>query len=210
MTALLPPPVVRLFVCGNADRGDDGIALAAAATLLPALPPELAPKLEVRRCTELRTEDLLDLPGDMQALVVDAVIGPPPGEVVHVPLSELTARPSFTPRSSHQLPIDLVVGLAGIIRKRPVRGTFVGMAGHRFGFGTPLSRSARTGLPAFREAIVAELERLVAAGDDIGAGIPPDGEAVEADRAGIAAAAPRRRRPRAASKAMAAGPGAGA
>ena len=55
MTSILPPPIVRLVVCGNADRGDDGVALAAAATLLPALPPELCPKLEVRRCPDLRT-----------------------------------------------------------------------------------------------------------------------------------------------------------
>lgn len=160
MTAMLHPPVVRLMVCGNADRGDDGIALAAAATLLPALPADLAPRIEVRRCLELRTEDLIDLPDGMQVLIVDAVLGPPPGDVVRMPLDQLAAHPAFTPRSSHQLPIDLVVGLAGIIRRRPIPGAFVGLAGHRFGFGTPLSRAARAGLPAFREAIVAELARL--------------------------------------------------
>jgi hydrogenase maturation protease len=166
MTAmLLPPPVVRLVVCGNADRGDDGVALAAAATLLPALPPALAPRLEVRRCTELRTEDLLDLPEGVQALIIDAVMGLSPGDVVSMPLSELAARPAFTPRSSHQLPIDLVVGLAGVMRKHPIPGTFVGLSGHRFGYGTPLSRAARAALPAFRAAIEAELERMVAASD---------------------------------------------
>ena len=168
MTALLPPPIVRLMVCGNADRGDDGVALVAAATLLPSLPHELAPKLDVRRCTELRTEDLIDLPETMQVLIVDAVLGPTPGDVVTLPLARLVADPPFTPRSSHQLPIDLVVGLAGIIRKRPIPGTFVGLAGHRFGFGTPLSRAARAGLPAFREAIVAELESLVARAEEAG------------------------------------------
>lgn len=162
MTALAPPPVVRLLVCGNADRGDDGVALAAAATLLPVLPADVATRLEVRRCTELRTEDLIDLPAGMQALVVDAVLGPPPGQVVRVPLAELTTQPSVAPRSSHQLPIDLVVGLAGIIRELPVEGTFVGLAGHRFGFGTPLSRQVRAGMPAFRAAIAGELGRLVA------------------------------------------------
>lgn len=167
MTTLLPPPVVRLVVCGNADRGDDGVALAAAATLLPALPPELAPKLEVRRCPDLRTEDLIDLPDGVQALIIDAVLGLSPGDIVRMPLGELAARPAFTPRSSHQLPIDLVVGLAGVIRKRPVPGVFIGLAGHRFGYGTPLSRAARAALPAFRLAIEQELERMV------GMPIPP-------------------------------------
>jgi hydrogenase maturation protease len=161
MTAMLPPPIVRLVVCGNADRGDDGVALAAAATLLPAIPAELAPKLEVRRCPDLRTEDLIDLPDGVQALIIDAVIGLSPGEIVRMPLGDLAARPAFTPRSSHQLPIDLVVGLAGVIRERPVPGVFIGLSGHRFGYGTPLSRAARAALPAFREAIEAELERMV-------------------------------------------------
>ena len=199
MTAMLPPPVVRLMVCGNADRGDDGAALAAAATLLPSLPGALAPMLDVRRCMELRTEDLIDLPEGMQVLIVDAVVGPSPGEVVRLPLSELASHPAFTPRSSHQLPIDLVVGLAGIIRKRPIPGTFVGLSGHRFGFGTPLSRAARAALPAFREAIVAELERL--AGD---AGAPPR---PAPSSPSAATAAPKRRAKR---TRVAAGPGAGA
>lgn len=160
MSVLLPPPTVRLVVCGNADRGDDGVALAAAATLLPALPSTIAPKLEVRRCPDLRTEDLIDLPEGMQALIIDAVLGLSPGEVVRMPLGQLAARPAFTPRSSHQLPIDLVVGLAGVIRKRPVPGVFIGLSGHRFGYGTPLSRAARAALPAFRQAIEDELERM--------------------------------------------------
>ncbi len=161
MTALLPPPIVRLVVCGNADRGDDGVALAAAATLLPSIPAELAPKLEIRRCPDLRTEDLIDLPDGVQALIIDAVIGLSPGEIVRMPLGDLAARPAFTPRSSHQLPIDLVVGLAGVIRERPVPGVFIGLSGHRFGYGTPLSRAARAALPAFRAAIEEELERMV-------------------------------------------------
>jgi hypothetical protein len=33
MTAIVTHPSVRIVVCGNADRGDDGAALAAVATL---------------------------------------------------------------------------------------------------------------------------------------------------------------------------------
>ena len=49
----LAPPSVRLLVCGNADRGDDGAALSAVATLLPTLPTSLLERLEVRRCGHL-------------------------------------------------------------------------------------------------------------------------------------------------------------
>jgi len=163
MTGRLSPPILRLVVCGNADRGDDGAALAAAATLLPALPPALSAKLEVRRCLDLRIEDLLDMPDGVHVVIIDAIVGPRPGTVISMPLGELCDRPAFTPRSSHQLPIDLVVGLAGIIRERPVEGSFVGLAGDRFGYGTPLTRAVRSALPDFRSAITSELERLAAA-----------------------------------------------
>ena len=116
----LPEARVRMLVCGNADRGDDGVAPVAVATLLATLPTRLRARLDVRRSTELRVEDLADLPPDTGCLIVDAVAGVEPGEVVRVPLSQLGDRPGFAPRSSHQLPIHLVVGLAGILRERPV------------------------------------------------------------------------------------------
>lgn len=163
MTATLPPPIIRLVVCGNADRGDDGVALTAAATLLPTLPPDLAAKLEVRRCQELRTEDLIDLPPTMQVLLIDAVAGPRPGDLVRISLDHLTEHQPFTPRSSHQLPIELVVGIAGVVRDRPIEGVFLGLAGHRFDYGTRLSRATRAAMPAFREALEHELGSMVAA-----------------------------------------------
>ncbi len=157
----LPDATVRMLVCGNTDRGDDGVAPVAVATLLPALPPRFRARLDVRRSTELRVEDLADLPADVGCLIVDAVAGVEPGQVVRVPLSELSVQPGFTPRSSHQLPIHLVVGLAGILRERPVAGTFVGLGGDAFGYGTPLSPVARAAIPALRAAIEAEVRALI-------------------------------------------------
>ena len=43
------PPTVRILVCGNADRGDDGAAVQAVAHVLPRLEPALRQQLEVRR-----------------------------------------------------------------------------------------------------------------------------------------------------------------
>jgi hypothetical protein len=48
--------------------------------------------------------------------------------------------------------------LAGALRQRPVDGVFVGLAGSRFGFGSGLSAASRSGLPAFRAAVLRELE----------------------------------------------------
>ena len=158
----LAPPSVRLLVCGNADRGDDGAALCAVATLLPSLPSALLERLEVRRCGQLRVEDLTDVPAGEVTVVVDAAVGIPPGHVVSMPISGILADPaSPTPRSSHELPIDQVLGLAQALRPGGLpAGTFIGIGGRRFGYGRPLSRSVRLNMEHFQAAIAAELTKL--------------------------------------------------
>ncbi len=158
----LEPPSVRLLVCGNADRGDDGAALSAVATLLPTLAASLLERLEVRRCGQLRVEDLLDVrPGEV-TVVVDAAVGVPPGHVVSLPISDIAATMgTAAPRSSHELPIDQVLSLAGTLRAGGLpSGTFIGIGGRRFGYGRPLSRSVRLAMPGFQQAIATELARL--------------------------------------------------
>ena len=155
-----PRRSVRVLVCGNAERGDDAVALAAMEALLPRLPRGIAERLEVRCQGELRVEDLADLPPDASCLLVDAVAGVAPGEILRLPLVALGVQLGFTPRSSHQLPIDLVIGLAGVLRDRPVDGTFVGLGGEAFGYGTPLSPVVRAAIPAFCDAIEHELHAM--------------------------------------------------
>jgi hydrogenase maturation protease len=169
----LAPPSVRLLVCGNADRGDDGAALSAVATLLPSLPTALLERLEVRRCGHLRVEDLTDIPANEVAIVVDAAVGIPPGQVVSMPISAISADATApTPRSSHELPIDQVLGLAALLRPGGLpEGTFIGIGGRRFGYGRPLSRSVRLNMAAFQEAIAAELGRVTHVSPD-GHGTP--------------------------------------
>jgi hydrogenase maturation protease len=158
----LAPPSVRLLVCGNADRGDDGAALSAVATLLPSLPAPMLERLEVRRCGHLRVEDLLDVREGEIAVVVDAAVGIAPGHVVTLPIRSIVGGElSPTPRSSHELPIDQVLGLAEAMRPGGLPdGSFVGIGGRRFGYGRPLSRSVRLNMVAFQAAIATELSRL--------------------------------------------------
>jgi hydrogenase maturation protease len=180
-----PRPSVRLLVCGTAERGDDGAALAAVARLLPALPETLRSRLEVRRCGQLDPLDLVELvvahegPSGAGAaeqrptpVVLDTVIGVAPGSVVTMPLSDLAQEPvdapHATPRSSHALPPDQVLRLAEAMAGRPVEGTFIGIGGHWFGYGGRFSRAVKHGLPAFEAAILFELERLAGPGDDDG------------------------------------------
>ncbi|HYO43784.1 MAG TPA: hydrogenase maturation protease [Candidatus Limnocylindrales bacterium] len=158
----LAPPSVRLLVCGNADRGDDGAALSAVATLLPSLPSAMLERLEVRRCGHLRVEDLTDVPAGEVTVVVDAAVGVPPGHVVTVSIGQILCDASSpSPRSSHEVPIDQVFNLAQGLRPGGLpEGVFVGIGGRRFGYGRPLSRSVRLNMAAFQAAIATELARL--------------------------------------------------
>jgi hydrogenase maturation protease len=151
---------VRLLVCGNVDRGDDGAPLAAVASLLPGLSRHLLAGLDVRRCEQLQLEDLIELPADTACVVVDAAIGVAPGAVVTIALTDVPARDAAAgplPRSSHILPIGQIVAMAEVMRGRPVEGSLVAIGGTSFGFGPGLARPVREALPAFQTAIEAAL-----------------------------------------------------
>jgi hydrogenase maturation protease len=164
------PRSVRLLVCGNAERGDDGAALAAVASLLAGLPPHLLDVLEVRRCEQLDLDDLIDLPTTAACVIADAVVGLAPGEVVTIPLTELPGRDaaaSPVPRSSHVLPIGQLVAIAEIMRDDPLDGSFVGIGGRSFGFGRGIGRPVRAALPAYRAAIESALIDAAAVSDGL-------------------------------------------
>jgi hydrogenase maturation protease len=160
----MAPPWVRLIVCGTADRGDDGAALVAVAHLLPALPPEISAVLEVRRSSQLDPSDIIDVPDGTTCLIVDTVTGVLPGSIVTMALADLAARPVVVvPRSSHAFPVDQVVLLAETIRGSLPTGSFVGIGGKWFGYGTRFSRAVRAGMPELQSAISAELGRMLLA-----------------------------------------------
>lgn len=147
---------VTLFVCGESLRGDDGAARAAVLRL----PPQARLAVQLREVGELSVEDLLALAPGSAAIVVDAVVGVQPGRLVSFDLSDLPLRASgLRPRSTHQLPLDQVVGMA-VLLGAEVRGSFIGVGGVDFGFGRPLSDPVRRALPGLRAALVAEIELL--------------------------------------------------
>jgi Ni,Fe-hydrogenase maturation factor len=155
------PPSVRLLICGTADRGDDGAALAAAAHLLPSLPADVQTALDVRRCSQLDAADLIDVGPDERCLIVDSAIGIVPGSTVVRPLRDLVGDGgTLAPRSSHALPAEQVLLLVEAVRGSLPDGSFVGIGGKWFGFGRRFSVAVRLGLPEFEAAIAAELVRL--------------------------------------------------
>jgi hydrogenase maturation protease len=153
-----------VFVCGEPARGDDAAGFAA----IGLLPAGTLARAEVIEAGQLDVQLLLDLPADAPCVVVDAVAGIRPGELFVRPLSEIVgatqarAVAGATPalRSSHELPLEQVLALAALLRPAPPAGTFVGIGGECFDFGTDLTPAVRDALPGVAAAIAAEVERL--------------------------------------------------
>ncbi|MGA3029794.1 MAG: hydrogenase maturation protease [Candidatus Limnocylindrales bacterium] len=146
---------VRVLVCGERLRGDDG----AAARAIETLDAETRALVDIAEVGQLSIEALLDVPEGAALVVVDAAVGLAPGAVVTLPLDDV-GRGGTLPASSHALPPDQVIGLAAELRGELPRGCFVGIGGVEFGFGEGLSPRIEAGLPAFAATIAAEIRRL--------------------------------------------------
>jgi hydrogenase maturation protease len=156
------PASLRILVCGDAERGDDGAPLVAIGRLLPTLPRSILDQIEVRRHRLLRLEDLADLPTAASCVIVDTADGVDPGVVVTVPLDALAAESDrIVPRSAHgRLVAD---GLRELAARRGAipPGAFLGIGGRSFGFGVPMSIPVRNAIPVYSTAIALEIQRLL-------------------------------------------------
>jgi hydrogenase maturation protease len=133
---------VTVFVCGEPMRGDDAVGVAIADTL-PATTARLA---EIRVLGAVMPDDLVAADGPV--IVVDAVVGPPPGELVDLPLATLAARPGpIGTASSHAIPLPAVIGLAQALTDGRLEGRFLGVAGGGWSHGAPLSPAVRAAVP---------------------------------------------------------------
>jgi hydrogenase maturation protease len=151
------PIAVEILVCGSPDRADDGAPIAACELLRPALPGDVS----LRVVGQLDIDDLLSIRTGAGVVVVDAATGIEPGDVVELPLTGLSGGATLVrARSSHALAIPEVVGLAEMIRGRPLRGRVVAIGGSQFGLGRPLSKSVVTALPVLAKAVLDAIERV--------------------------------------------------
>jgi hydrogenase maturation protease len=155
---------VRLIVLGDRSRGDDALAYAAVHEALARLAEPVRERIDVRETGQLDPADLVEIPDGGAAVVVDAVAGVPPGQLVRLSLGEIepAAEGVPVPRSSHVLPVDQLVALAGVLRGGDPPGLLLGVGAECFGFGDPLSPSVARAIPALATAVRKELERLVA------------------------------------------------
>jgi hydrogenase maturation protease len=148
---------VDILVCGSADRGDDGVGIAVAETLGESLPDGA----RIRLVGMLQVDDLLSVAPGGAAIIVDAATGIRGGHIVDLPLDGLIDRPDrLRPRSSHALGFREVIGVAEIIRGRPLPGRIIAVGGVRFALGSGLSPSVRRAVPRMVAAIRAAVAQL--------------------------------------------------
>jgi Ni,Fe-hydrogenase maturation factor len=159
---------VRLLVCGERLRRDDGAAILAAEML----PADAVAVAEVSEVGQLSAEAILDVPEEVALVVADAAVGVAPGEVVALPLADLAGgatgagagrcggRGGPSPASSHSMPAQQVLAMATQLRGAAPRGVFVGIGGADFGFGEGLSPAVEAALPAFAETIADAIREL--------------------------------------------------
>jgi hydrogenase maturation protease len=141
-----------VLVLGDAMRGDDGAALLAAEHL------ERRTTLHnIRRVGMLGPEDLVEALANGPCLVLDAVRGIEPGEVVELPLERVASAGGPQPASSHALPAGTIIGLAEALGARLQAGTFLGIGGERFELGDAISPAVRRGLAGYERAIARRL-----------------------------------------------------
>jgi Ni,Fe-hydrogenase maturation factor len=154
---MVMPVLVEVLACGDPDRGDDGASVAAIADLAPGLPSDVS----VRRVGQLDIDDLLAVPSGAGAVVVDTATGVDPGWVLEIPFMGFAGRESgIRPRSSDTLSRLETVGVASMIRGRPLVGVLVAIGGSSFGLGDSLSWPVAAGLCSFRVAILDAIERV--------------------------------------------------
>jgi hydrogenase maturation protease len=168
----LPARPIRIIVLGERHRGDDSVSFAAARRAIVALDGAARELVELRETGQLDPADLVELPAGGAAIVVDAVVGIPPGSIVVLPLERLADLAAgrierngreAMPRSSHVLPVDQLVALATALRGDPPPGVLVGIGGARFDVGCDPSPAVAAATDAFAELIAAELASLVEA-----------------------------------------------
>ena len=71
---------VVVFACGHPLYGDASVAQQAVMEL----PPNILELADVKLVGPLQPEYLRDLPVGTRALVVDAVVGPEPGDIIEI------------------------------------------------------------------------------------------------------------------------------
>ena len=123
--------------------------------VMPRLRDKLPADVTMRAVGQLDVDDLLSIPSGAGVVIVDAATGLDPGAIVDLALNGLIGRADGVhPRSSHALTLPEVVGLAEMLRGRPLCGRIVAIGGAHFGLGSSFSRPVNAALDPLTDAVV--------------------------------------------------------
>ncbi len=136
-----------ILACGDPARADDGAAVAAAQLLAAA-----RPDTDVRICGQLDADDLLAASTRGPCLVLDTVVGPPPGTIVRRSLTSISSR-DMRSASTHALPLPATVALAEALGAALDGSDLLGIAGATFELGGAISDEVAAALPAYFAAV---------------------------------------------------------
>jgi hydrogenase maturation protease len=147
-----PRGTVRILACGSVDGGDDAAGLEAVRLL----PDAIRQRASIDEVGQLSADHLIGDAPDVVRLVVDCVVGPPPGTVLELPLAELPAlERTIRSASSHLLPLGQAVALADRLGAVRPGDRFVGIGGEFFALGAAKSPAVAAGLPELTKRIAA-------------------------------------------------------
>ncbi len=156
MSGAVHPRRVVVLACGQPLGGDDAVGLLAVDGLAPREPG----RVEVHQVGALELEHLTGLEADTRVVIVDALVGPEPGQVVDLDLADLADLAGRVERdarvvtaSSHRLPLGQVVALAQLLRDEPLEGRFVGIGIGAVVPGAGPGAAVLAALPALRAAV---------------------------------------------------------
>jgi hydrogenase maturation protease len=128
------------------------------------LEPSPDAKVRITQIGQLDVDDLLGVPQGSGVVIVDAATGIDPGAILELPLRALVGmEDTVQPRSTHALAMPEVIGLADMLRGRPLIGRIVVIGARRFTLGRPLTRRVAAALPALARAVGTAVEQVTEA-----------------------------------------------
>jgi hydrogenase maturation protease len=153
-----PAAPVLVLACGALDRTDDAAGLLAARLLRERLAASGdAAGVEIEEVGDLSVDDLTERPAGQRIVILDAAVGPAPGEVVRLPFEALPAARA-RPRSSHELPIPEMLGLAALLAGHPPEGELVAIGMASAAYGDRLTPGVEAGMASFVETALEAIE----------------------------------------------------
>lgn len=154
---------VLIAAIGNPDRGDDGIGSAIAREFRRRAPAGV----RVLECSGDVLNLIDELAGCDAAILIDASEpAGDPGCIRRLDLMDSTLPADFAQNSTHAFGLAETVELARALGQLPPRLVVYLVEGERFETGASLSPQVAEAVEEATEAILAELSRMAAAGED--------------------------------------------